>query len=453
MERPAVNSMTNSPARTLALPTQVMQRVHSFSRMNWSHEQSYAQLSRANVLECSGSSLLPEKYHARHLRQRAFLAKRLECARLAGAFAVEGRSVSQKAAASSRTPSASRKSVATKNCGLRKSFRGLMALALLAFSLAGRVTASPIAPEDHTTIILVVGAPGDAEHGTNFLKQAATWQKACAQADANAITIGLDSSGATNDYEMLRQTIACQPQTGFVQLWLVLIGHGTFDGKEARFNLRGPDVAASDLANWLKPFHRPIAVINTTACSGPFLAKLSATNRVIITATRSASEQSFARFGQYFVGALTDPQADLDHDGQVSLLEAFLTASRETSESYKVQGRLVTEHPLLEDNGDGLGTPPDWFRGLRATKKTSDGASPDGLLAQQFRLIPSPEERSLTPEQIAQRDALEKAVLMHREKKGQMTEEDYYGELEKLLIQLARCYSASNSVSNSAHAP
>jgi len=323
------------------------------------------------------------------------------------------------------------------------------ALVLLAVGLIGSVAAPLAAPEDGTTVILVIGAPGDAEHATNFLKQAAAWQEACAKGQARAITIGLDPSGATNDFELLKQTIACQPQQGLAQLWLVLIGHGTFDGQEARFNLRGPDVSASDLASWLKPFQRPLAIIDTTACSGPFLNKLSATNRVVITATRSGSEQSFARFGQYFAQALTDPQADLDHDGQISLLEAFLTAARQTSESYKLQGRLVTEHPLLEDNGDGLGTPPDWFRGLRATKKPADGASPDGLLAQQFRLIPSPEERNLTPEQIAQRDALEKAVLLHREKKGQMPEEDYYRELEKLLVQLARCYGPLNAVSSS----
>ena len=329
--------------------------------------------------------------------------------------------------------------------------RGLASLALLFPSLVGNVAAAPTAsaPEDRTTVILVIGAPGDAEHETNFLKQADAWQKACAHGQARAITIGLDPPGSTNDFELLRQAIGCQANQGLAQLWLVLIGHGTFDGKEARFNLRGPDVSASDLASWLKPFHRPLAIIDTTACSGPFLNKLSGTNRVVITATRSGSEQSFARFGQYFAQALTDPQADLDHDGQVSLLEAFLTASRQTSESYKLQGRLVTEHALLEDNGDGLGTPPDWFRGLRATKKPADGASADGLLAQQFRLIPSPEERNLTPEQIAQRDALEKAVLLHREKKDQMPEEDYYRELEKLLVQLARCYAPLNAASNS----
>ena len=152
-------------------------------------------------------------------------------------------------------------------------------------------------------------------------------------------------------------------------MWLVLIGHGTFDGKEARFNLRGPDVSADELALWLKPFRRPLAVIDTASCSAPFLNLLSATNRVIITATRSGNEQNFTRFGQYLAQALTDPEANLDKDGQVSLLEAFLTASHQAAEFYKLQGRLVTEHALLDDNGDGLGTPADWFRGLRAIKR------------------------------------------------------------------------------------
>ena len=45
-------------------------------------------------------------------------------------------------------------------------------------------------------------------------------------------------------------------------LWLVLIGHGTFDGRSAKFNLQGSDLIATDLAEWLKPFRRPLAVVN-----------------------------------------------------------------------------------------------------------------------------------------------------------------------------------------------
>jgi len=220
----------------------------------------------------------------------------------------------------------------------------------------------------------------------------------------------------------------------------VLIGHGTFDGKQAKFNLRGPDVSASALALWLRPFRRPLVVINTAAASAPFLNQLSASNRVIITATRSGHELNYARFGHYLALSLTDPQADLDKDGQVSLLEAFLAASHQTAEFYKMQGRLQTEHALLDDNGDGLGTPADWFHGLRAVKKPKDDAGLDGLLARQLCLVPAEFERALPPEQRARRDELERAVLMHREKKSKMAEEEYYQQLEKLLLELARLY-------------
>ncbi len=295
----------------------------------------------------------------------------------------------------------------------------------------------------NTTVVVVVGAAGEAEYGSNFVHQANLWQRACARAACPVVVLGLEDNRGTNDFDRLKQALELEPKNGPRQLWLVLIGHGTFDGKEARFNLRGPDVSATDLAAWLKPFHRPLAVINIASSSGPFLAKLSATNRVIITATRSGYEQYYTRFGEPFAEAIGDLKADLDKDGQVSLLEAFLTASRKANEFYKVEGRLATEHALLDDNGDGLGTPADWFQGLRASKTPKKGAAADGLLAGQFHLIPSDEERKLTAEQRAQRDALERAVLLHREKKGQLPEDAYYAQLEKLLLELARFYAGN----------
>jgi len=294
-------------------------------------------------------------------------------------------------------------------------------------------------------VILVVGAPGEAEFGSNFVRQATLWQQACAKADCRQITLGLDTVSQTNDYEILRQTLAAEPKDGPAQLWLVLIGHGTFDGKEARFNLRGPDVSASELALWLQPFRRPMAIINTASSSAPFLTKLSATNRVIITATRSGHEQNYARFGQYLAEAITNPQADLDKDGQISLLEAFLMASRQATEFYKVEGRLATEHALLDDNGDGLGIPSDWFRGLRAVKTPSENAPVDGLLARQFHLVRNEADQKLTAEQRARRDALERAILIHRQKKSQLPEAEYYRQLEKLLLDLARFYQSNST--------
>ena len=132
---------------------------------------------------------------------------------------------------------------------------------------------------------------------------------------------------------------------------------------------------------------------------------------MIISATRSGNEQNFTRFGQHFAEAIADPQGDLDQDGQTSLLEAFLSASARVAEFYKTEGRLATEHALIDDNGDGLGTPADWFRGTRATKQPKDGRSLDGLRAHQFHLVRSAEEQRLSAEARARRDELELATM------------------------------------------
>ncbi len=318
---------------------------------------------------------------------------------------------------------------------------------LVAFAVA-RAHASVNLSSDHASAIIIVGAPGEAEYGSNFTHQASLWQGACEKANLRQITIGL-SERTTNDYDELKQALLVEPREGSAELYLVLIGHGTFDGKEARFNLRGPDVSATELANWLQPFHRPLAVIDTSSSSAPFLNKLSRTNRVIITATRSGNEQNFTRFGQYFAEAITSADADLDKDGQVSLLEAFLMASRRTAEFYKVEARLATEHALIDDNGDGLGTQADWFRGLRAVKAPKEKAAVDGAFAQHFCLIRSDAENKLTDDQRKRRDDLERSVLSYREKKSKIPEDEYYRGLEKLLLDLARVYE-TNSLSPAA---
>jgi hypothetical protein len=326
----------------------------------------------------------------------------------------------------------------------------MLSCALLLLAHPWHAAASQRSAVQQPALIVVVGAPGEAEFGSNFVKQATQWQNACPN-NFRQITIGIED-GTTNDYEQLKQTIEAESHEG-PALWIILIGHGTFDGKEARFNLRGPDISATELALWLQPFHRPLAIIDCSSSSAPFLNKLSATNRVIITATRSGYEQNFARFGQYFAETLSEPEADLDKDGAISLLESFLIASRKTAEFYKVERRLATEHALLEDNGDGMGTPADWFRGLRAVKKAKEDAAVDGLLAQQFHLKPAGGEKLLLAEDQTRRDALERAVLLFREKKGQMPEDVYYNELEKLLLPLARFYQSHSNVLSEPLAP
>ena len=294
---------------------------------------------------------------------------------------------------------------------------------------------------DKPTVFVLVGAAGEEEFGKQFADAAAKWEKVALQAQAKLVTIG--RSAETNDLARFKTALEGEAKDGAGEMWLVLLGHGTFDGKEARFNLRGPDLSAGELTEWLEPFKRPVAVVNCASASGPFINKLSAAGRVVVTATRSGQEVNFARFGGHFADAIASAESDLDKDGQTSLLEAYLLASSRVAEFYTTEGRLATEHPLLDDNGDGLGTPPDWFRGVRAVKKAKEGASADGLRAHQFVLVRSEQERKLPPAVRAKRDELELAIGKLRDEKSTLPEPEYYKLLEPMLLDLARLYHAA----------
>jgi hypothetical protein len=296
------------------------------------------------------------------------------------------------------------------------------------------------------TVIVAVGAAGEAEFGKEFTKWAELWEKASEKAGVKRQPVGLAPTNALTDLAFLKRALASEPTNSTAELWIVLIGHGTFDGKEARFNLRGPDLSATELAEWLKPFRRPVIVINCASASSPFLNKLSGPNRVIVTATKSGYEENFARFGKYLAETITDLTADLDKDGQTSLLEAFLMASRRVAEFYETDGRLVTETALLDDNGDGLGTPADFFRGVRGVKKPTGGGTVDGLRAHQIHLVRSAQEQQLAPELRTRRDELELTLARLRESRATLETEEYYQRLENLMLEMARLYVQTNGL-------
>lgn len=299
-------------------------------------------------------------------------------------------------------------------------------------------------PAENPTVIVVVGAPGNEDYGQTFSAWADNWKTAATKAEAQFVRIGdsadADKLAQPKDGELLKETLAGLEESSSREVWLVLIGHGTFDGRKAKFNLRGPDVTANELAEWVKPLSMPVAIINCASASGPFINAISGPNRVVVTATKSGSEHNYARFGEYLSQSISDKNADLDKDGQTSLLEAYLAASAGVQDFYKQESRLATEHALIDDNGDALGTPADWFQGFRAVRSAKSGALPDGNRANQFVLIPSENDHQLTPEIRTQRDELELQVAELRARKSQLPEDDYYRQLEPLLVELAKLY-------------
>jgi hypothetical protein len=203
-------------------------------------------------------------------------------------------------------------------------------------------------------------------------------------------------------------------------------------------------VSATELSDWLKPIGTKTIIVNCASASGPFINALKSDNRILITATKSGFQYNFARFGEYFSAALSDKTIDLDKDGAISLLEAFLAASNRTAEFYKSDARLATENALLEDNGDGKGTSVDWFTGIRVTKKAQAGSVPDGARANQIILNASESDSKLSDAAKKQRDELEIELEKIRARKTFLTETDYYQQLESVLLKLARLYHPSN---------
>ena len=214
-------------------------------------------------------------------------------------------------------------------------------------------------------------------------------------------------------------------------IFVVLIGHGSFDGKVAKFNLPGPDMTAADFEPLMKRLApRRIVLVNTASASGPFIEALSGPGRTIVTATRNGRESFATIFGGYFVDALTSDAADADKNKRVSVLEAFDYARREVATAYERQGIILIEHALLDDSGDKEGTATPTVDGKegRVAALMSLGTAGQG-----DPLPSDPKLRALYEE----RRALERRVESLRLMKDSMDPQKYAADLEKLVTDLA----------------
>lgn len=301
--------------------------------------------------------------------------------------------------------------------------------------------------DDRPTVLLVLGAAGTEDYGKAFQLWAERWQKAATTSESEFQWIGPGGTPAasaattTTDREQLRSALetACNRRTT-QPLWLVYIGHGTFDQQTAALNLRGPDLSAAELADLLKPASRPLVVAICASSSAPFINALSGPGRVIISATKDGNQVQFSRFGDALSLAMGGLDADIDRDSQTSLLEAWLFAARRTAEFYSTEGRLATEHALLEDNGDGRGVRAELFDGLKPAANIKSDQPVDGAAARKIWLIRSSEERLLNPDQQVTRDALEARLEALKLRRSELDEADYLQQLEEILLPLAKLY-------------
>ncbi len=281
-------------------------------------------------------------------------------------------------------------------------------------------------------LLIVVGLAGDPEHGELFTK----WGTALAESSAK---VGVtpdrlihlaDKKATREEVTSALATFAAAAGADDV-VYVVLFGHGTFDGTTARYNLTGPDMTPADFNNALRKLPtRNIVFVNTASASAPFVEALSGPGRTVITATRTGAQQFATLFGGYFVEAFSTAGADGDKNGRLSMLEAFEYARAEVARAYKEQGLLPTEQALLDDNGDKTGS------------QTASVSSADGKLAASMSLgsvadaAPLPEDPKLRALYLERRD-LERRVESLRLLKDGMPPAKYASELERLVTDLA----------------
>src|ERR1017187_9042190 len=212
-------------------------------------------------------------------------------------------------------------------------------------------------------------------------------------------------------------------------LVVVLIGHGTFDGVDYKFNLPGPDLTGAELSTLLDrvPSARQLVVV-TTSCSGAAIEFLRKPNRIVIAATKAGTEKNATIFARYWAEALRDPSADVDKNESISALEAFRYAQRKTKEFFDTQKRLATEHSVFEDTGKGTGV-----AAAAAPDAAPDSNAAAGRPAPSFTVV------RLGANAAASRDPAKKALLDRKEELEQAIDQLKYEKASMNEIGRASC--------------
>jgi len=281
-----------------------------------------------------------------------------------------------------------------------------------------------------TFYVIVAGLGGEPDYVQRFTAEANDLDKIYKSAEGTVHVTTLTGAQATS--AQLRQTLdgVARDAKAEDDFALVLIGHGSFDGVEYKFNLVGPDVTASEIASMCNRIAaRRQLVVDTTSASGGAVQALERPGRAVIAATKSGTEKNATVFARYWVEAFQDPSADTDKSDSISAMEAFTYANKKTAEFYDSQKRLATEHAVFNDTGSG--------EPVRAA------GSGQGLLLSNFTLLRlgtsqmaanDPAKRAL----LEKKDDLEQKIDMLKYQKAAMDPADYKKQLTDALVELAK---------------
>jgi hypothetical protein len=205
-----------------------------------------------------------------------------------------------------------------------------------------------------TYYVTVAGLGGEPDYEQRFTAQAKDLDKVFKATGAGAHVFTLTGAQATAAQLKAALATVAQQATASDDFVLILIGHGSFDGTEYKFNLVGPDLSAAEIATLCDHIAaKRQLIVDTTSSSGGSIAALERSGRAVVTATKSGTEKNATVFARYFVEALQDPAADVDKNEAVTAMEAYTYATKKTAAFYDSQKRLATEHAVFDDIGRG----------------------------------------------------------------------------------------------------
>lgn len=285
----------------------------------------------------------------------------------------------------------------------------LLALAVFA--------AAALLPARATTFyVTVAGLGGTPDYVQRYTAGAQTLDGVFKQNTPASDVFTLSGAAATRAglaQTLARVAAAAQPSDSFV---LVLIGHGTYDGVDYKFNLIGPDITAAELAALCDriPARRQLVVL-TTECSGAAIPVLTSPIRGVLAATKTGTEKNATVFARYFVLALQDPSADLNKDQVISAQEAFQFAQRRVADFYSSQQRLATEHASESSSRVLADFPLVRFGAIQ-------------------RAYANPANRAL----LARKEDLERQIDALNYRRDSLADDDYKTQMTALLLALAK---------------
>ena len=281
-----------------------------------------------------------------------------------------------------------------------------------------------------TYYVVVAGLGREADYEQRFTAAAKDLDRIFGAAGSTAHVYTL--AGAQATAKQLAETLSAVARAAKVDddFALILIGHGSFDGAEYKFNLVGPDVTAREIAAMCdRIVARRQLIVDTTSASGGAVAVLERPGRAVIAATKSGTEKNATVFARYWVEALEDPTADTDKSDSISAMEAFRYAAKKTAAFYDSQKRLATEHAVFNDTGKG-----------EPVRESGNG---QGMLMSSFTLLRigtnqqtanDPAKRAL----LDRKDELEQRIDTLKYQKAAMDPQDYKKQLTDALVELAK---------------